>query len=315
MSIAATPRTREFVRDLDNALSINDADVQREAFLNLFDDYRGRNIHGQAAITPGISWKGLREGRQLTFGLVWLKTWQLDARPHQGFGEDGIVSVNARSLSGPLLGVALHEGAWRVGIAVKTLRRERLFDSYTPFQLVEIVRDDERKFSDEFVGGRGQSWDLGVQYDVENPLIWRPRLGLAVQNIGDLDFGEAGSIVQTIDAGVALHPPIRGDVVVMISVEYSDVTHDIARDDDALERTRLGVRLQTPENRHMQLAYSMGLYQGALALGLDTQFDLLQLSLATYAEEQGAFVGQDRERRYVLGFSFSFRPLASVPIK
>ena len=305
ISAGTTRRMNRFVSDLDERLDIEDSDEQRDALTELTASYRGRNLHGQLSVLPQLSWQGaLRGDRRLAFSLGWLGSARLDARTHQGFGEDGVISVDGRTLSGPVAGAALGQGDWRLGVAAKELRRHRLARRYSVRELVDIAQSSERGFSDDFVSGRDHSVDLGLQYRLSRRYFWRPRVAVCAKDLGGLDFGEAGTIPETVDVGFAVHPPAWGQLEsVTLSAEYADVLHRIGYDDDHLKRTRLGIRWQLRRQRFTELAFSAGLYQGAPTLGVDARLWPVRMSLATYAEEQGAFAGQDPERRYVLGMA------------
>ena len=301
-SAGTTTRTYDFLRDLDSALSISDEDTQRQALFDVMDDYRGRNIHAQWSALSSFGWRGRYRDRPMAFTLTRLNSERFDAKPHQGFGTEGILTVHARRLEGIVFGAAVETGAWHWGLAAKSFHRDRIADDYTPRELIEIARDDTN-FDNLFSHGDAGSIDLGLQYAFDIPYLERGRLGLVTQNLGGLDFGDAGLFPQTTSLGVAVQPPVPGPTSLTVGAEYLDLFHDIDIDDDPIKRTRFGVRWQLFEHRRSALAYSMGLYQGAPTLGLEWRWRLVELAAATYAEEQGAYAGQNRERRYLLGLS------------
>lgn len=303
VSVGTTRRAATFIRQLDEGLSIQDADHQRQALLKLIKDYRGRNIHGQLATLGSLSWRGRVRERPVALSLAWLSTQSLDARTHQGFGGDGLISINHQQLSGPVIGAALRQGPWQLGMAAKDLHRRQLAGSYSPRQLIQIARDDAQNFSDEYTRGRAQSLDLGIQYQFSTRYFDRTRLAVVARNLGGLDFGEAGSMPQTLDLGLAVYPPAPGVASMVISADYVDVLHRI-EPDDVWMRTRFGVRIQAPRQGGVTLSVSTGLYQNAPTAGIEVEVPLVRLSLVTYAQEQGSYAGQDPERRYLFGLSF-----------
>jgi len=301
-SAGTTTRTYDFLRDLDTALSISDEDDQRQALFDVMDDYRGRNIHAQWSSLSSVHWRGRYRNIPMAFTLTRLNSERFDAKPHQGFGTDGVLTVHARRLEGIVFGSAMETGDWYWGLAAKAFHRERIADSYTPRELVEVARNNP-DFNDLFSQGQATGIDLGLQYSFELPYLRLGRLGLVTQNLGGLDFGEAGVFPHTTSLGVAFHPPAPGPTSLTIGADYVDLFHDIDVDDDPIKRTRVGVRWQLFDHRRSALAYSMGLYQGAPSVGLEWRWRAIELAAATYAEEQGVYAGQDRERRYLLGFS------------
>ena len=306
-SLGSTERMYGFARDLEERLDIDDSDEQRQALTELLADYRGDNLHGQGTVAPVLVWRGEIRQRAVVLGISWLGSVRFDARPRQGFGDDGVLSVDGRTLSGPVLSVGVEEGAWRLGFAVKDLTRNRLARDYSVRDLVEITSDDDRDFSDDFNKGRDWGIDVGLQYRFLERLAWEPRVGLVLSNIAGLNFGDAGRIPQTLDVGMAATPPLEGVATgVTLSVEYADVLHRIDADNDPWKRSRLGVRWQAWERWGTGLAFSAGLYQRLPTLGVELKLPLVQLSAATYSEEQGAYAGQDPERRYVIGLDVGF---------
>lgn len=303
LSAGTTTRTYDFLMDLDSALSQPDQDEQRQALIALIDNYRGRNIHGQASVVSSLSWRGRYRGQEIATTLNFLNSQRFDARPHQGFGGNGLISVRARRLNGLVFGAAWKTGDWSLGLATKTLRRHRLEEDYSPRELVEIAQADDRSFTDDFFEGDDHSMDLGVQYAFSLPVIGAGRLGLAVQNLGDLDFGEAGTFPQTTTLGVSLQPPAPAFTRLTLSAEYIDLFHQYPADEDPIKRTKLGLRWHLFERGRTNLSYSLGLYQGSPTAGIELQTRYAEFSAATYAEEQGAYAGQDQERRYILGIA------------
>lgn len=302
-SAGTTTRTYDFLQDLDAALSTSDEDAQRQALFDVMNDYRGHNIHAQLSFLSSLSWRGHYRDRPLAVSLARLKSERFDARPHQGFGTAGVLTVNARRMEGIVFGAAVETGDWHWGLAAKSFHRERIADSYTPRELVDLARDDA-DFEALFSHGGAGSLDLGLQYGFDLPYLREGRLGLVTHNLGGLDFGDAGRFEQTTSLGVAVHPPAPGPTSLIIGAEYLDLFHDIDIDDDPIKRTRLGIRWQLFERGRTALAYSLGLYQGAPTMGLEWRLHQIEIAAATYAEEQGAYAGQDRERRYLLGLSF-----------
>ncbi len=305
-SIGSTERMYGFVRDLDERLDIEDTDEQQQALTDLLADYRGNNLHGQGTVAPVILWRGEHAQRQMALAVSWLGSVRFDARPRQGFGDDGVLSVDGRTLSGPFAAGAVEEGTWRLGFVIKALTRNRLARDYSVRELVAITSDDERDFSDDFSKGRDWGVDLGLQYRFDAGMNWEPRLGVSLKNIGGLDFEEAGRMPQTLNLGFAAHPPVEDLARITLSAEYADVLHRIGTDNDPWKRTRLGVRWQAWQRWGTGLALSGGLYQRFPTLGVEVGLPLMQVSAVTYMEEQGAYSGQDPERRYLLGLEIGF---------
>jgi len=54
------------------------------------------------------------------------------------------------------------------------------------------------------------------------------------------------------------------------------------------------------------MALRTGLYQGYYTAGADLRLTIVKLMFTTYAEEVGAYAGQDEDRRYLLSVGFGW---------
>ncbi|MFV8836031.1 hypothetical protein [Aquisalimonas sp.] len=294
-TVGSSRRSESFIRDFRAALDEDTPEEQRTELSDLVRNYRGRNLHADGNVVPNISWRG----REWAVSAAWLGTARFDGRTHQGFGDQGLISLDARTLSGPVLGVAHQSGRWSTGVAVKTLRKRRVRETYSVRELVELT-EEGGDISDDVQSGHASAMDVGIQYDLAPGYHWQPRVGAVIRNVGDLDFGGAGRIPQSVAAGIAVEPPASGTARIQLSAEYADLLHDLGDDSDHLKRLRLGGQWYLWERRRHALALRAGLYQRALTAGVDLRVQMLRIGLMTYAEEQGAFAGQDSDRRYVL---------------
>ena len=297
----SSQRTESFIRRVRGALDVADADGQREALVEVMRRYRGQNVHGEASLVPGLSWRG----EALAVSVAWLASVRLDGRSHEGFGDEGLLSVDGRTLSGPLAAVAWTQGNWRVGAGVKQLRRNRVNRTYSVRELVDLTAEG-RSIRDDRLAGSDVGFDLGVQYDAAAWHAWRPRLGLTVHNVGDLDFGPAGRIPQTVTPAVAVHPRIGRLGALTVSVEYFDVLHRMPQDDSHLKRLRVGAELPVWARPDQAVVLRAGVYQRAATLGAEWRWRALSVGVASYAGEQGAYAGQDRDRRFLATLGLTF---------
>jgi hypothetical protein len=299
LTVASSRHAGAFVGQVGQALDIDEADAQRAALVELMRRYRGRDLHGEAVVVPGATW---RRG-DLTVGVGWLGAVKLDGRTHQGFGEEGLLDIDARTLSGPVAGAAYSYERWRFGAGVKRLRRHRLDRIYSIRELVELTQAG-REIADEREAGSDVAFDLGVQYQFAPESNWRPRLGVVLQNAGGLDFAAAGTIPPTVTAGVSLRAPTTRIAQLLVNFEYFDLLHRMPQDRDDIKRLRLGAEWRLWERPTASLAFRAGVYQGAYTGGIEWRKRWFRIGLTTYAEELGAYAGQDRDRRYVLSLEF-----------
>lgn len=294
-TIGLSDRTRSFIEAADEALDQETDEEQRTELARVVRRFRGENLHADGNALPNASWRG----ENWAMSLAWLGSATFNARTHQAFGGAGLISVDARTLNGPVVGAAHFSGPWAVGVSVKSLRMRRLRERYSVRELVES-NDPGDTVTDDVQSGRAAGFDVGVQYELAPGYHWRPRLGAVVQNLGGMNFGAAGEIPRTVSLGMAVEPPAPRSSRLRLAAEYFDIFHAAGTDRDHRKRIRLGVEWWPWERRRHALALRAGLYQGAYTAGIDLRVHGVRLGLATYAEEQGAWAGQDRDRRYLL---------------
>ena len=288
-------RTRSFIDAADEALDEDTAEEQRSELAGVVRRFRGDNLHFAGNALPNASWRG----RNWAVSVAWLESVTFNARTHQAFGDAGLISIDARRLRGPVAGVTHFSGPWAVGVSAKSLRMDRLRESYSVRELVDITEAGD-SITDDANSGRATGFDVGVQYDLAPGYRWRPRLGAVVQNLGGMDFGDAGEIPRTVSLGLAIEPPAPRTARLRLAVEYFDIFREAGADTDHMKRIRVGAEWWPWDRRRHALALRAGVYQGAYTAGVDLRVRGLRLGLATYAEEQGAYAGQDRDRRYLL---------------
>ena len=293
-------RTRGFVNAARDAFDEDTPAERRTALATVVRDYRGENLQLEASVVPSLGWRG----DSWAFAGAWLASTQYRARPREGFGAQGLLSVDAAERFGPILGAAHHSGPWAVGVAVKTLHSNRLRESYSVRELVEITEagDDLR---DDAVRGRSASVDVGVQYALAPGYDWQPRLGVVVQDIGGLNFSADDRIPRTTSVGYSMRLPVTRRAELRVAAEYFDVLREAGDDRDHDKRIRLGAALELWAQRWYALTLRGGLYQGTGTAGIDLRLAGLRLGLTTYAEELGAYAGQSRDRRYLLTLGYS----------
>jgi hypothetical protein len=294
-----------FFEDFQTALDTGDLnndgstdDDQLRAVNDLLAANQGRNIHVRAAdfTSFGRSYDSLAVG----FGAV--GSARLDAVPHQGFGPDGLLEINADATYGALGGVSFPLGSsFFAGASVKTLHRESLVHSFSARELVDNQDSLDSYITNELrTKGDAVGFDAGLLWKPSAESWLRPSLGLSVMNIGDLDFGDAGVIPMTVNAGVAVNPRIPFFRSLIVGADVVDVTKELDQDKDLAKRLRYGAELQLFDTKLLELAVRAGMYEGYPTLGAEVRTLIFSLSYAMYSEELGAYAGQDRDKRHLL---------------
>ncbi|WP_457601286.1 hypothetical protein [Hydrogenivirga sp.] len=298
----------KFVKDFQDALDTgdldndgDDADDQLEATLDVLKKYRGKVLHFSIDTFPSVA----RRFGNLGIALGGVAVMKLDAVPHQGFSSSGLVSVDASLTYGGLGGLSysLMNERLTLGVGLKQLTRESVQKDFTARELVENQDNLDNYINDEVKkSGSATGVDVGVIYDVANLGGFKTSVGASYLNIGDLDFGEAGKVPGTLNAGVAFKKERQSSFFSGLTIAFDvvDITKNYEQDEDWGKRLRAGAELKVWNGSWSDLFLRVGSYQGYLTAGAELRLALIRIVATTYAEEMGAYSGQDKNRRYML---------------
>lgn len=298
-------KSRDFLKDMQDATDTEDLngdgdpdDDQLRAVNDVLAKYRGTNLHLRIADFTSIG----KSYDRWAFGVGGIMNGRIDAMTHQGFGADGFLEVNADAMYGAVGGFSygVTDNVF-AGLSVKSLHRESLAHNFTALELVEkedtlddYIEDDLRQ-SGEAIG-----FDAGVIWKFANDSKLKPSLGVSIMNIGDLDFGVAGKIPQTVNVGISINPSISWSRSLIAGIDYIDVLNGFKQDKDMAKRLRYGAELQLFDIWPAELALRAGMYEGSPTMGLDLRLLFITVSYAMYTEEIGAYAGQDKDKRQLL---------------
>jgi hypothetical protein len=187
----------------------------------------------------------------------------------------------------------------RAGGTLKYVSRESLDQVYTA---ADIADDDfEDRLDDDRKSGSGVTMDLGVLYELPIESSFTTDVGLSINNLIEMDMGDAEDIERLINLGIATQRSFGGFTLIG-AFDILDITKSYDQDDDYMKRVHMGAELQLPAI----VAFRLGLNQGYLTAGATLDFPVVRLDFATYAEEVGAYAGQREDRRYVGQLSFGW---------
>ncbi len=196
----------------------------------------------------------------------------------------------------------------RLGATLKYVQHKRFYKEYTA---VDIANNNTSyNFTDDLKSANKIGGDLGATYHFESE-AWKPRVALAVQNVGGMDFGDyqatatspvvPNAYKQQINLGFAVTRQIWVMKTTM-AMDYDDIGGNVGTDKDKGKRLHMGAEMKFPKI----LALRVGLNQGYLSYGAGLDFWLLKLDYAYYKEEVGAYAGQREDARHVVELSIGF---------
>ncbi|MFN3739142.1 MAG: hypothetical protein ACK4TF_00520 [Thermodesulfovibrionales bacterium] len=301
----------DFVSDMGDAFDVGDrdgdgdeGDDQLMAVNDVLAKYRGKNLHLGIADWSSI---GRNQG-SWALAIGGIARARLDAMTHQGFGSNGLLEINSDLTGGGILGMSIDLGkGFYGGLGIKALHRETLVHSFTAREIVEKQDNLENYITEELrKSGDAIGADLGMLYKFYQDSWLRPSAGLSIMNIGDLKFGAAGKIPMTVNLGASINPEIPVFDSFTFGIDYVDILNNYEQDSDIPKRLRLGGELYLIDRKLMSLGLRTGLYQGYATFGADLRLLLFTVSYVTYAEEVGAYSGQDSDRRHLVFFNIGW---------
>jgi hypothetical protein len=308
LSVETNQNGLDFAKDIQDALDTEDLngdgdsnDDQLRAANDVLAKFRGENLHLRVADFPSIG----KSNDGWAFGVGGLGSVRFDGIAHQGFGEEGLLEVNADVLYGALAGFSKNVSANVVaGLSLKYLHRISLIHNFTARELVE-QQDDLGDFVTNELKKEGNALgaDVGVLWMFAPDSALKPSLGVSVMNAGDLNFGNAGRIPQSVNLGVSINPSLSWSRSLIVGADYIDVLNNFKQDKDLPKRLRFGAELQLFDINPVELALRAGMYQGAPTAGFDLRLLVFTFSYAMYTEELGAYPGQDSDKRQLLTFN------------
>jgi len=295
----------DFTDDLSDALDTKDLngdgdeeDDQLRAVSNVFADYQGDNQH--LRIADRMSY-GQKFG-PLGIGIAGLISFRFDGMTHQGLGSNGILEINSNTLYGGLVGASFDiTKDLALGGTVKYLASESLVHNFTIAELINNNEDIDEYIQDELLKrGSGMGIDLGAVYRLHYVPALRPSVGVSIMDIGDTSFGDAGSMPMTVNLGVAVSPDVPVFGALTAGLDYVDILGNNGQDSDIGKRLRFGVELNVLDKWYGGLSLRSGLYQGYPTFGADLRLLAMTVSYVFYAEEIGAYAGQDKDKRQMV---------------
>ena len=298
-------KTKEFLTDMNDAMDTSDlnndgnsSDDQLRAVNDVLANYRGQNLHGRVADFTAVG----KSYDSWAFGVGAIGSGRIDAMTHQGFGSDGLLEVSADAIYGAVAGASLKvKDNVYVGLGLKSLHRESLIHTFTARELIEQQDSLSDYIKDQLrVNGDAIGADAGLIWKFAPDSWFKPSVGASVMNVGGLHFGEAGTIPQTVNMGMAVNPDLSPMRSLTVAVDYVDVLNNFKEDKDMAKRLRYGVELQLFDLWFSELALRAGMYENSPTLGCDLRLLFITVSYAMYTEEIGAYAGQDKDKRQLL---------------
>ena len=290
------------------------------ALMTSFESYYGENNHLTVNDYTSVSYRG--DSYAFSFGV--LASTQMNLQTHALGVDSGILEINGLVAAGLITGFSYDINSdIHVGLGVKYFAGYSLASDLTYGEITSLLDAPDMvqyvvdNYATQF---SAVSYDLGLIYDFDKiiPLgeTLQPSIGISLLNIGGTDLGLYGAIPMTVNIGIALHPEIPFLDEWAFTVDYVDVLNAYNADfngDGILEydtswtkRLRMGAKATLFHNAYVQVDGSTGLYNLAFTAGLEVRLTVLTFAFSTFAEEIGAYAGQNLDRRYQFAMNLGF---------
>ena len=251
-------------------------------------DYVGEHQHVRTSLFPHVGFNV--KGYGVMVAGIAQATLDLDVRnpvwPEAHV--DGVADIGL--LAG--VGLNLPVTGLKAGASIKFISRESLDEVYTATDIAS--EDFDKTLEDDVEAGSGIGLDLGVMYKLPFIEIFDLDVGLAVQNVPEMDMGDAKPLETQANFGLAAKKGFAGFDLVA-AIDYMDLSNSHDEDEDIAKRLHMGAEVQLPKI----LSVRAGLNQGYYTAGATVDFKAIRLDVATYGEEVGAHAGQREDRRYI----------------
>lgn len=285
----------DFQKDAGN---INTGDTT--AAVNMMRKYIGKHQHLGVSVFPNYT------GPDFEIGV--LGKLGLDAEVNSPSYPTLLADLKTDAGLILALGHSFMDDSLRAGVTLKYIQRKRFYKAFTA---VDIANSSTTyNFNDNVKTASKFGADVGFTYQIDDA-DWKPRVALAVQNIGNMDFGDyqynpaSPSVPNVYKQQINLGGSVTRDVGIgktIIAIDYNDIAGNVGTDNDKAKRLHIGGELKFA----YILALRAGFNQGYLSYGVGLNFRLIKIDYAYYKEEVGAYAGQREDARHAVELSIGF---------
>lgn len=285
--VEADRNAMDIAKDAQDAINKGTDTDRTNALIDVISKNMGKPLHVRASLFPSVS------VRNVTVGV--LGQGQADARLHNPLGSSGAVELQGGYEYGPVAGfsIGLPVTGLRLGLAGKYISRTAVNHNFT---VRELAASNFKIENYQFTNS-DYSLDAGLLYDLPFLPGMKPRVGISVLDITDLDFKQGGKIPQRVNVGASMTAKLPYLFEVIFAADYEDVTKQFQQDSSNWKRVHLGAEAGILK-RHLLLR--AGINQGYPTYGAELDLWLLKAAYTFYSEEMGAYAGQDKDERHVV---------------
>lgn len=293
---ASLGRSGYYWRILDPAFGMNGLDsfsnlqsLQSGDFAQAMQDLAGNNI-----------WIGVGGKTAATFGYFGAAYYyDIDINLSVDNPVNPSLDVSYFYDNGVILGVGFPIlPVFHMGLTLKRVNRTGGEETFGPDMIADIASGSQS--TSAITGaisntGVGYGMDLGFNFYIPAPTT--PTISLVWKDFGNTSFVnvDGGTAPPSDQANMTLGFAMNLDLPGLSFIPAIEYRHMNRSDIPFSKKLHLGAEFGIP-----LFDFRGGFYQGYYTLGLGMSLGLLQIDMATWGEELGAYAGQKEDRRYML---------------
>jgi hypothetical protein len=302
LSVSTNQNVMNIVSDGLELQDIKDEDKQALESIRIAREHLGKNNHFEVSDFSYIA-KGVKN---INFSLGAITNMNLDFKTHRGFGTDGILDIQSLIVGGVVFGASYkYSDKFSFGAGFKYLEYGSVEDTFTIGKVVAHTNDFDTYIKDDVLkSGQSSVFDLGGLYKFSNNF----QVGVSALNIGGIgEKSHTTYIPTTLNIGLGKTKEYKKKFLkeIKFGFDYTDLTGEYSKS-DFMKHIKTGVDAMFIDNPILTVKAGVGLYQGYYTAGLSLRLTVIEIAFTTYAEEIGAYSGQDEDRRYLLNVTIGW---------
>ena len=201
-----------------------------------------------------------------------------------------------------------------LGLGAKLVRRAGIDTKFQVFDEAMIEFTEQNKYTKlekKFENKTALAPDAGAIYHFDGVHNLHPKAAISLQNIGGLDFGNAGKVPMTMNMGISTESELRGFDIIL-AADYHDLTNAqklVSKGNPITERNiKFGIEIGWNKlfNGHHLFSVRAGRNGPYNSAGWTMNLFGFKIDVAKYAQEIGGYSGELMDKRKSLQVSLIF---------
>ena len=201
-----------------------------------------------------------------------------------------------------------------LGLGAKLVRRQGIDTKFQVFDeaMIEFIEQNKyTKLAKKFENKAAIAPDAGAIYHFDGVHNLHPKVAISLQNIGGLDFGNAGKVPMTMNMGISTESELGGFDIIL-AADYHDLTNAqklVSKGNPITERNiKFGTEIGWNKlfNGHHLFSVRAGRNGPYNSSGWSMNLFGFKIDVAKYSQEIGGYSGELMDKRTSLQVSFIF---------